>query len=73
MELFGKALIQELLDFTSKLIEFEDYKIYYELCQEAQKFTTPDTYAKYLYITKRNSDYKRFKTIYQHIFFGRGD
>jgi hypothetical protein len=67
--LIKKSLIDEMNAFINHLSEFDEFKQYINLCIEARDFSTPDTFAKFLYITNRNSDYRKFKTILSAFIF----
>ena len=56
-----KGLASELIEFTEKVSMLPDYSHYLELCEEARDFTTPDTFAKFLYAISRDKDYIDFK------------
>jgi len=64
-----KGLMAELIDFTTRLATWSHYQHYLELCNEAAAFTTPDTFAKFLYATNRDDDYIKFKRIITSYFF----
>lgn len=64
-----KGLMAELIEFTTKLATWSQYQHYLELCNEAKAFTTPDTFAKFLYATNRDDDYIKFKRIISSYFF----
>jgi len=65
------SLIEELLAFTSRIKTSNGYEIYFKLCEESEFFTTPDTFAKFLYVNGRNSDYLRLKVLISAYFFWR--
>lgn len=68
-ELVMKSLANELLLFGNDIKNFNGYEKYHNLCIEAFAFSTPDTFAKFLYVTNRNEDYRAFKKILSAYFF----
>jgi len=66
-----KSLIEELVTFSDVIKTKGNDATYYKLCQEAANFVTPDTFARFLFINRRNSDYSNFKILLSSYFFYR--
>lgn len=63
------GLNDELRAFAKKVEIYDGFEIYSSLCTESASFTTPDTFAKFLYCNNRDSDYIKFKTLISVYFF----
>lgn len=64
-----KGLASSLIEFTQLIEPLSEFANYISLCNEATNFTTPDTFAKFLYSTNRDNDYVDFKRIISCYFF----
>jgi hypothetical protein len=63
------SLIDELIIFTSQVAAITGLMKFHSLCLSAANFSSPDTFAKFLYVNGQNFDYRDFKTLLAAYFF----
>jgi len=66
-----RSLIGELTLFSEVLKNKGGNESYFNLCQEVSNFLTPDTFARFLFLNDRSTDYNRFKILLSAYFFYR--
>jgi hypothetical protein len=64
-----KSLIEELSIMADLVKRHVGNSSFHNLCEEAKSFVTPDTFARFLFINTRYSEYRLFKFLLSAYFF----